>query len=86
MWSCGEDLALSLLILFLMFLMFQKRFEKWFLGFWHQTSKASRLEAQLSVLKNDIASEKRALASLDREAREHAGGESPSSSGCDDLT
>lgn len=59
------------------------------MGFWNQTSKAGRLEANLTLLKEDIASEKRAIASLDRKlarASEHMedrgekGGESQSTS------
>lgn len=47
-----------------------KAFEEWFLGFWHQRSKVTRVESELTVLENDIAMEEKKIADLDRKLAE----------------
>jgi len=50
----------------------QAAFQDWFLGFWHQRSEASWVQAQIELLENDIAEEKKKIAALDKQLREES--------------
>ena len=44
----------------------QETFQSWFLGFWHQYSKTSQVDADITVLEGAIEDEKARIEELDR--------------------
>ena len=44
----------------------QARFERWFLGFWHQRSKSVQVEMEITAMESAIAEERKKIAQLCR--------------------